>query len=71
VLRGDKPSRPTSTAFTINGQPGINETINVGGANRTFTQGILNAYAPHEPRGCLEQPPTQHPAPLQNYARTR
>ena len=28
-------------ALKINGLPGINDTINIGGANLTFTQGIL------------------------------
>ena len=35
----------TITKLTINGQPGINETINVGGVSRTFTHGILTGYA--------------------------
>jgi hypothetical protein len=31
------------TALKINGLPGINDTINIGGTNLTFTHGILTA----------------------------
>jgi hypothetical protein len=34
----------TITALKINGLPGINDTINIGGTSLTFTHGILTGY---------------------------
>jgi len=34
----------TITALKINGLPGINDTINIGGTYLTFTRGILPGY---------------------------
>jgi hypothetical protein len=43
-LSGGGELHLTITALKINGLPGINDTINIGDTNLTFTHGILTGY---------------------------
>ncbi len=43
-LFGGNELHLTVPALKINGLPGVNDTINIGGTNLTFKHGILTGY---------------------------